>query len=48
MRDLVGIATMMLYLVGLFLVLNNAGGATRIITGFGQTWFDGMRVLQGK
>ena len=48
MRDIMDLATTMLWLVALFLVLSNAGGATRVITGFGQTWFDGMRVLQGR
>ena len=48
MGDLFSLASTMLWLVALFLVLSNGGATTSIIRGFGTTWFDGMRVLQGR
>lgn len=38
----------MLWLVALFLLVDNADGATRILRGAGQTWFEGIKVLQGR
>jgi len=48
MGDLRAIAMAMLWLVALFLLLDNASGATRILTGAGETWFAGIKVLQGR
>lgn len=48
MRDVFGILTTMLWLVALYLLVTNATGATSIVRGFGQTWFDGIKVLQGR
>lgn len=38
----------MLGLVGLYLVLANAGGASRILTGLGSTLRGVFRTLQGR
>lgn len=48
MSQLVGIGTTMLYLVALYLLATNADGVTKVISGFGDTWFAGLRVLQGR
>ena len=42
------ILSTMLGLVGLYLVLANAGGATRILTGLGATLRGIFRTLQGR
>lgn len=48
MGEVFGIASMMLWLVALYLLVVNATGASAIIRGFGETWFNGIRVLQGR
>lgn len=48
MGDLKDIAMTMLWLVALFLLLTNATGASRILSAFGNTWFSGIRTLQGR
>lgn len=48
MRDVVNIMTTMLMLVALFLLVDNAGGTASILKAFGETWFNGMKVLQGR
>lgn len=48
MGEVFGIASAMLWLVALFLLVTNAGGVTSIVRGFGETWFNGIRVLQGR
>lgn len=48
MDDVRGIAMAMLWLVALFLLLDNATGATSILRGAGETWFNGIKVLQGR
>ena len=48
MGDIRAILMAMLWLVALFLLVTNATGATNIIKGAGDTWFAGMKVLQGR
>lgn len=48
MDDVRGVAMAMLWLVALFLLVDNARGVTDILRGAGETWFDGIRVLQGR
>ena len=48
MGDIRGIMMAMLWLVALFLLLDNATGATNILKGAGETWFAGIKVLQGR
>ena len=48
MSDIRSIAMAMLWLVALFLLVDNATGATSILRGAGEVWFNGMKVLQGR
>lgn len=47
-NDLVGLMAMTIWMAALYLLLANAKDATTIISGFGKTWFDGIKVLQAR
>lgn len=48
MGNLSSIAMTMLWLVALYLILSNYRGTTNILTSFGNTWFTGLKTLQGR
>lgn len=48
MSDIKDIAMVMLWLVALFLLLTNATGASNILSAVGNTWFAGIKTLQGR
>ena len=48
MSDIRALLMTTLWLTALYLLLTNATGATNILKGAGDTWFAGVRVLQGR
>lgn len=48
MGSITNLAMTMLWLVALYLILTNYRGTSNILTSFGDTWFSGIRTLQGR
>lgn len=48
MNDAVNIAVGMLWLVALYLVVRNYTGFTSVIETAANSWFAGLKVLQGR
>lgn len=48
MGSLTEILMTTLWLVALYLILINYKGTTSILSSFGNTWFSGIKTLQGR
>jgi len=48
MGDIRAVIFAMFWLVALFILATNATGITAVLQGAGETWFNGIKVLQGR